>query len=50
MAVSNENSNTPESEKDLGQTPWWFIRSLENLLGREFDLDVCCLEATIQPL
>jgi len=46
MAVSNGNSNTPESEKDLGQTPWWFIRSLENLLGRELDLDACCLEAT----
>lgn len=46
MAVDNNNSNTPESEKDLGQTPWWLIRSLESLLGNEFNLDVCCIPQT----
>jgi phage N-6-adenine-methyltransferase len=46
MSISNENSTTPESEKDLGQTPFWLIRSIESLVGTEFDLDVCCLKKT----
>lgn len=40
-------STTTESEKDLAQTPVWFINSLCDLLGIEFfDLDVCALEKT----
>ena len=40
-------SNTPESEKDLAQTPEWFIYSLTRLLGISiFELDVCALDAT----
>lgn len=38
----NNNTNTPESEKDCAQTPWWFVRSLESFLGMGmFDLDPC---------
>lgn len=39
-------SNTPEEEKDLAQTPEWFVRSLEKYLRITFDLDVCALERT----
>lgn len=40
-------SSTPESEKDLAQTPKWFIDSVLNLIGIEyFELDVCALEQT----
>lgn len=40
-------STTPEKEKDLAQTPKWFIESLCNLLGiGYFKLDVCALEQT----
>lgn len=39
-------SNTPESEKDCAQTPWWFIRSVEHLIGSPFTLDVCAMETT----
>lgn len=46
MAIANENSTTPESEKDLAQTPWWFIKSLEKFLDRKIDIDVCCLPST----
>ena len=46
MSVDNSNSNTPQSEKDLAQTPKWFIRSLESLIGRKFDLDVCAAKDT----
>lgn len=46
MAVSNQNSTTPEAEKDLAQTPPWFIKSLEAYLGKKFDIDVCALAAT----
>lgn len=46
MSKYNE-STTPESEKDLAQTPVWFIESLCDLLGIEFfELDVCALEQT----
>lgn len=46
MAVNNHNSTTTESEKDLGQTPWWLIESLESFMGCKLELDVCCLHAT----
>ena len=36
------NTTTPESEQDLAQTPWWFIKSLEHFTSLEIDLDVCC--------
>ena len=39
-------STTPEKEKDLAQTPQWFVASLERLIGQPFDLDVCCLQKT----
>ena len=40
-------SNTSKEEKDLAQTPEWFISSVLNLLGLpSFDLDVCALKAT----
>lgn len=39
-------STTPESEKDCAQTPWWFIRSVESLIGEVFTRDVCTLKAT----
>jgi phage N-6-adenine-methyltransferase len=42
-----DKSTTPENEKDLAQTPEWFIESLCDLLGIEyFELDVCALEKT----
>lgn len=45
--MKHQTSNTPESEKDLAQTPVWFIDSLLNLLGLDyFKLDVCALEST----
>ena len=46
MAVNNQNSTTPENEKDLGQTPFWFIRSVESFVGKKINLDVCCLSKT----
>ncbi len=46
MAVENTNSTTPEKEKDLAQTPWWFIKSLEARLERKIDIDVCALAKT----
>lgn len=40
-------SRTDSKEKDLAQTPEWFISSLCRLLSiKEFNLDVCSLEAT----
>ncbi len=44
--MKNYNSETPESQKDCAQTAEWFIKSLESLIGSEFDLDVCCLPET----
>lgn len=48
MSVSNQNSTTKPSEKDLAQTPVWMIDSILSLLGNRtgFDLDVCANEAT----
>jgi len=46
MAIDNSNTTTPESEKDLAQTPNWFIRSLEKYMGTEISMDVCALPST----
>lgn len=46
MAIENNNSTTPVKEKDLAQTPWWFIRSLEAHLGKKITLDVCAQPTT----
>jgi len=40
------NTTTPESEQDCAQTPWWFIRSLEDFASLEIDLDVCAASNT----
>lgn len=40
------NSTTLESEKDLAQTPRWFVNSLEAYTRIKFTLDVCAYEAT----
>lgn len=40
------NSTTEETEKDLAQTPWWFVHSLEWVMRRKFTLDACALAAT----
>jgi phage N-6-adenine-methyltransferase len=44
--MENHNSTTPEDEKDLAQTPVWFIDALQSYLGTDFDLDVCALAKT----
>jgi len=45
--MKSHESKTPEKEKDLAQTPKWFIESLCSLLRIDyFELDVCALEAT----
>jgi phage N-6-adenine-methyltransferase len=40
------NTTTPESEQDCAQTPWWFIKSLEDYTFLNIDLDVCCAANT----
>jgi phage N-6-adenine-methyltransferase len=40
------NSTTPESEQDCAQTPWWFIKSLEDFTSLEIFLDVCASPKT----
>ena len=40
------NTTTPESEQDCAQTPWWFIKSLEDHTNLSIDLDVCCATST----
>lgn len=40
------NTTTPEEERDLAQTPWWFIGAVQYYFGVKFELDVCCLEKT----
>jgi len=40
------SSTTPESEKDLAQTPEWFVRSLSGFTGIRFKLDACANEST----
>lgn len=44
--MENHNTTTPDDEKDLAQTPKWFIRALEQHLGLMFVRDVCALQAT----
>jgi phage N-6-adenine-methyltransferase len=44
--MKNFISSTPETEKDCAQTPWWFVKSLENLLKIKFELDACSLPST----
>ena len=40
------NSTTPESEQDCAQTPWWFIKSLEDFTSLDISLDVCAAPNT----
>ena len=40
------NSTTKEDEKDLAQTPVWFVKAVENYLRIKFTLDVCCIKET----
>jgi len=40
------NTTTPESEQDCAQTPWWFIKSLEDYTNLKITLDVCCSPKT----
>ena len=40
------NSTTPEAERDLAQTPQWFVDAIEQYFGITFELDTCCLVAT----
>lgn len=44
--MKQTKSTTKASEKDCAQTPPWFIKSLESLLGETFKLDVCANKAT----
>ena len=44
--MNDNKSNTPKKEKDLAQTPLWFIGSLQAYLRQEFTLDVCALPTT----
>ncbi len=44
------NSTTVESEKNLAQTPWWFIRSLQDYIGITFILDVAAKEDTAKAI
>lgn len=44
--MNMNNTTTPESEQDCAQTPWWFIRSLENYTRLEIELDTCCYQKT----
>ena len=47
MSVSNVNTTTPKQEKDLAQTPVWFVESLLDFIGKQnFTLDVCANKAT----
>lgn len=40
------NTTTPEAERDLAQTPQWFVDAVEQHLKIKFDLDVCCITQT----
>jgi len=40
------NTTTPEAERDLAQTPQWFVDAVERRLNLKFDLDVCCITTT----
>ena len=40
--MNMNNTTTPESEQDCAQTPWWFIKSIEDYTNLSVVLDVCC--------
>lgn len=40
------NTTTPESERDLAQTPTWFVGAAENFFRFKYDLDVCANAVT----
>ena len=42
----NHNSTTPEAEKDLAQTPVWFVDAAQKFFNKRFTLDVCALPQT----
>lgn len=44
--MKNFKSTTIEKDKDLAQTPDWFIYSLQSFIGKYFTLDVCALPST----
>lgn len=44
--MKTNESTTPVKQKDLAQTPPWFIKSLESFLGINFKHDVCANAAT----
>ena len=44
--MNMNNTTTPESEQDCAQTPWWFIKSLEDFTNLSIDLDVCAAPNT----
>ena len=44
--MNMNNTTTPESEQDCAQTPWWFIKSLEDFTNLKIELDVCCSPST----
>ena len=44
--MNMNNTTTPESEQDCAQTPWWFIKSLQNLTNMIIELDVCAAPNT----
>lgn len=46
MAIDNQNSTTPENEKDYAQTPPWFMQALKNWRGIVPELDVCAQAQT----
>lgn len=48
--MNDNKSNTPASEKDLAQTPWWFIYSMQSYLCQHFTLDVCAHRDTMKSL
>lgn len=49
--MSVKNSTTPKEEKDLAQTPVWFVESLLDFIGKKnFTLDVCANKATSKGL
>lgn len=46
MQAYNGNSTTPKEDKDLAQTPWWFIKSVEHYFESTIDIDLCCIPET----
>jgi hypothetical protein len=44
--MKQSTSTTKASEKNSAQTPWWFVKSLESLIGQRFTFDACADEKT----